>query len=76
MAVQVQKSAEIEVSASDFVDQCSIEDVAQLVEALAGKFDREFAGRAKLAGVFADGLSERGCRFLAEVVCHHYHRNP
>lgn len=60
-------SKQIEVSVSELVKTMSVEEVADLLEIVANKFDGEFGKRKDLAGVFAENISEVGARFLAEV---------
>lgn len=74
MPVQVRKEAEVTVKASDFINQCGIDDVAAFASDLAEKLDKDFVGRAHAASAFADGLSELGARWLAEVVTSFYAR--
>jgi len=74
MPVTVAKAAEVTVSAKDFISQCGIDDVASFASELAEKLDQDFVGRAHAANAFAEGLSELGARWLAEVVTNFYAR--
>ncbi|MFZ2986607.1 hypothetical protein [Ideonella sp.] len=74
MPVTVSKAVEVTVTAKDFVSQCGIDDVACFATALAQKLDQDFVGRAHAANAFAEGLSEFGARWLAEVVTSFYAR--
>lgn len=68
MPIEVSKTAEVTVTAKDFVNQCGIDDVACFASYLAEKLDQDFVNRAYAAEQFAAGLSEQGARWLAEVV--------
>ena len=74
MPVEVSKTAEVIVTAKDFIDQCGIDDVACFASYLAEKLDQNFVNRAYAAEQFADGLTEQGARWLAEVVTSFYVR--
>ncbi|WP_437881065.1 hypothetical protein [Pseudomonas sp. LRF_L74] len=56
------------ISAAKVVKEMDAEDIGSFCSAVAERLDQEYAGRAGAAAAFADGLSEQGCRFLAEVV--------
>lgn len=62
------------LSAEKVVKEMDAEDVASFCSAVAERFDRDFRARADAADGFAGGLSEMGCRFLAEVVASFYLR--
>ncbi len=74
MAVEIEKLVGVAVSAKDFVDGLKVYDVAELVEAVAERFDKDFCHRTDAANAFANGLSEQGVRFLAEVVTSYHGR--
>lgn len=49
-------------------------DVASFCSAVAARFDGDSKRRREAAEAFSDGLSEQGCRFLAEVIAAHWAR--
>lgn len=62
------------LSVDKLVKEMDAEDIASFCSAVAIRLDQEYAARAGAASGFADGLSESGCRFLAEVVASFYLR--
>lgn len=62
------------LSAEKVVKEMDATDIASFCSAVAERLDREYADRADAATAFADGLSETGCRFLAEVVTQFFMR--
>ncbi|WP_161892981.1 hypothetical protein [Pseudomonas juntendi] len=62
------------LSAEKIVKEMDAEDIGSFCSAVAQRLDQEYAGRAGAAADFAGGLSEMGCRFLAEVVTSFYQR--
>lgn len=74
--MEIKKEVFVTVSAADFIENLSLRDVSEFCEAVAAKFNEAFSTRANLAGTFAEGISEQGCRWLAEVVTEHYARGP
>jgi len=62
------------LSADKLVKEMDAEDIAGFCSAVALRLDREFADRADAAREFSNGLSELGCRFLAEAVASFYLR--
>lgn len=56
------------------VKEMDAEDIGSFCSAVAQRLDGEYANRADAASEFASGLSEFGCRFLAEVVANFYMR--
>lgn len=62
------------LSVDKLVKEMDAEDIAGFCSAVALRLDREYAERANAASEFAGGLSEFGCRFLAEVVTSFYMR--
>lgn len=62
------------LSAEKVVKEMDAEDIGSFCSAVAQRLDQEYAGRAGAAEGFASGLSEIGCRFLAEVVTSFYQR--
>jgi hypothetical protein len=56
------------------VREMDAEDIGSFCSAIADRLDKEFAQRADAADQFASGLSEFGCRFLAEAVTQFYMR--
>jgi hypothetical protein len=74
MPIEIETSATVTVSAKEFVEQCGIDDVACFATYLAEKLDQDFVNRAYAAEQFAEGLSETGARWLAEVLASFYLR--
>jgi hypothetical protein len=72
MEVSVKKTVQIDVK--ELVDAMSAEEIAEFCSKVAEKLDGHFSDRNAAAERFTDGLSELGCRFIAEVVTHHYMR--
>lgn len=64
------------LSVDKLVEQMDIEDIGSFCSAVAQRLDKEFRTRNDAAAQFASGLSEFGCRFLAEAVTQHYLRLP
>ncbi|WP_109513570.1 hypothetical protein [Pseudomonas ovata] len=64
------------LSVDKLVAEMDIEDVGSFCSAVAERLDKEFRLRADAASEFASGLSEMGCRFLAEAVTQYYMRMP
>ena len=64
------------LSAEKVVKEMDAEDIGSFCSAVANRLDQEYSARAGAAACFADGLSEQGCRFLAEVVASFYQRRP
>ena len=73
MAV-IEIRAPIKVAAKQFIDNLDIQDLGDFCSDIAEKFDQEFDKRAWTAAMFSEGLSEQGCRFLAEAIAAHYAR--
>lgn len=64
------------LSAEKVVKEMDAEDIGSFCSAVAQRLDQEYSERAEAARSFAGGLSEQGCRFLAEVVTSYYQRCP
>lgn len=62
------------LSVDKLVKEMDEEDIASFCSAVALRLDNEYANRAEAARSFSTGLSEMGCRFLAEVVASYYLR--
>lgn len=62
------------LSVDKLVKEMDAEDIGSFCSAVAHRLDGEYANRADAASEFAGGLSEFGCRFLAEVVANFYMR--
>lgn len=62
------------LSVEKVVREMDAEDIGSFCSAIADRLDKEFAQRADAAEQFASGLSEYGCRFLAEAVTQFYMR--
>ena len=65
----------IKVSVAKLVETMSNEQLVLLLTECSHRFYAMAKERNKLAIAFSEGLSENGCRFLAEVVTNHYFRN-
>lgn len=74
MGLEFEKAAYVTVSATEWVEKLRPHEVAEFASAVAKKFDQDFVKRAEIAAEFADGLSEDGVRWLAEVVTNFYGR--
>ncbi|MBE8232847.1 MAG: hypothetical protein HAW67_03870 [Endozoicomonadaceae bacterium] len=73
--MQVEIKTTVAVSAKRLVEEMTMTELAEFCSELSEKLKDDFHLRAEAAENFADGLSEDGCRFLAEVVTSHYSRN-
>jgi len=73
--MEVDVNETISISAKKLVESMTIEELGVFCSELAEKVNKDFTERNIAAKNFADGLSENGCRFLAEVVTHHFIRN-
>ena len=62
------------LSVDKLVKEMDAEDIGSFCSAVALRLNDEYAARADAASEFAGGLSEFGCRFLAEVVTSFYMR--
>ena len=62
------------LSVDKIVKEMDAEDIGSFCSAVAQRLDGEYANRADAASEFTSGLSELGCRFLAEVVANFYLR--
>jgi len=62
------------LSVDKLVKEMDAEDIAGFCSAVALRLNDQYAERANAASEFAGGLSEFGCRFLAEVVTSFYMR--
>lgn len=62
------------VSVKQLIESMSFEEAAEFCSLIGEKFDSDFRDRAYIANQLAAGLSEDGCRFIAEVVTQHYAR--
>jgi len=62
------------LSVDKLVKEMDAEDIGSFCSAVALRLDSDYANRADAASEFASGLSEFGCRFLAEVVASFYMR--
>jgi len=73
--MQVSINKEFEVNVADLAKTMNHEELVYLLNECSIRFDNDSKDRKKLAIAFADGMSETGCRFLAEIVATHYFRN-
>lgn len=74
MAIEIEKKIYVTISADEFIGKLDDSDTCEVICAVAEKYDKNFIKRNTMAREFADKLSENGCRFLAEVISHHYAR--
>lgn len=74
--LQIKTETTVYLTAEKVVKEMDAEDIGSFCSAVAERLDGEFAERAEAARMFADGLSEKGCRFLAEIVASYYMRQP
>lgn len=72
--IRISTEATVYLDADKILDMIDPEDVGLFLSKLAQKLDGQFVERAAAASEFAGGLSEQGCRFLAEAVTSHYMR--
>lgn len=72
--IGITTKAEVFLSVEQLVAQMDEEDIGTFCSAVAERLDIKSIERASAAGSFADGISEQGARFLAEVVTSHYIR--
>ncbi|MEW9045589.1 MAG: hypothetical protein AB2387_00765 [Stutzerimonas stutzeri] len=72
--IGITTETQVFLSVDKIVKEMDAEDIGSFCSAVALRLDEEYAGRAAAASHFADGLSEIGCRFLAEVVTNFYQR--
>ena len=75
-SLQIKAETTVYLTAEKVVREMDAEDIGSFCSAVAGRLDDEFILRAEAASMFASGLSEQGCRFLAEVVTQHFMRQP
>ncbi|UZD98463.1 hypothetical protein LOY64_30150 (plasmid) [Pseudomonas corrugata] len=73
-ALGVKAQTTVFLTAEAVVKLMDAEDIGSFCSAVAQRLDQEYSSRAGAASDFADGLSELGCRFLAEVVTSFYQR--
>lgn len=73
-ALGVKAQTTVFLTAESIVKLMDAEDIGSFCSAVAERLDREYSSRAGAAAEFAGGLSELGCRFLAEVVTSYYQR--
>lgn len=75
----MKKEIEVHFAAEQLLEDLRLQEHhGQLTDFLCGLaevMDDNFTGRQSAAVEIAEGLSEDACRFLAEVICHHHHRN-
>lgn len=72
--MEVELETTVSVSAEKLAKSMSFEEIASFLSEVALRFDQDFKHRAQLAKDFESGLSELGCRFLAEAVSNHFIR--
>lgn len=71
----IEVNVDVKLSGEDVAKALNEEEIASFCSQLAERLDGDFVARKKAASAFADGLSETGCRFLAEVIASHFMRN-
>ena len=74
MPIEIEKKTYVTISADEFLNKLDDSDTCEIICAVAEKYDKNFTKRNTMARDFANRLSENGCRFLAEVITHHYAR--
>ncbi len=72
--MDVELETVVSVSAEKLAKSMSFEEIASFLSEVALRFDQDFKQRTYLAKTFENGLSELGCRFLAEAVSNHFMR--
>mgnify|MGYP001774300227 CR=1 FL=1 len=72
--IGITTETQVFLSVDKIVKEMDAEDIGSFCSAVALRLDQECAERADAARNFSDGLSEIGCRFLAEVVTSFYQR--
>lgn len=72
--IGVETTTTVFLSIDKIVKEMDAEDIGSFCSAIALRLDQEYAGRADAASQFASGLSEIGCRFIAEALASHYMR--
>ncbi|CAD5376772.1 conserved hypothetical protein [Pseudomonas sp. OF001] len=75
-AIGIETTTKVFLSVDKVVKEMDAEDIGSFCSAIAERLDGQFAERAGAAAAFSDGLSEKGCRFLAEIVARFYLRQP
>lgn len=73
--MEVEIKTVIEVNAQSLVESIPVVELGEFLSIAAEKLNDDNTRRNDAAGKFAEGLSENGCRFLAEVITQHYIRN-
>lgn len=75
----VRKTVDVAFTAEELLEDLKKQEHhGQLTDFICGLeevLDGDYKARQEAAREFAEGLSENACRFLAEVVCQHHHRN-
>lgn len=74
MPIEIEKKTYVTITADEFLNKLDDADTCEVICAVAEKYDKNFTKRNTMAREFAGKLSENGCRFLAEVISHHYAR--
>ena len=69
--MEVNLRTNLSVPVKQIVDSMDHDDLVKFIEVVAHTLDRDFHTRKEAAEVFSSGLSETGCRFLAEVIASH-----
>ncbi len=72
--IGITTQTQVFLSVEKIVQEMDAEDIGSFCSAVALRLDKDCAERSSAASHFADGLSEMGCRFLAEVVTSFYMR--
>lgn len=66
--MKINVNTDIAVDVAALSKSLSVDELVYLLDAVARRFDQEFGDRRKLAEAFAEGTTEIGARFLAEVI--------
>lgn len=66
--MQITVNTYISVDVNELAKNMSCEELAALLSLVAERFDGEYKNRRELAEAMAEGTSETGARFLAEVI--------
>jgi hypothetical protein len=74
MPIEIEKKTYVTISAEEFLSKLNDAEICEVICAVAEKYNKHFAKRNTMSHEFAKNLSENACRFLAEVVTHHYAR--
>lgn len=74
-ALGIRTETTVFLSVEKVVREMDAEDIGVFCSAVAERLDKEFTPRFDAASKFSEGLSEDGCRFLADVVTSYFQRH-